>query len=185
MMTRIAAALLALSAAACALPPQQASVALPPDPALGLADPGRGAILNASYAFATRSRLAGRPADAAIALAQAEFLAVDLETNQRWREFSPVVPLGFQGARAEWRAAAGIAADAQPQAVINALTTARAWLVGGDAARAAAALPAPLFQGGGNAALARLAALPALPRTADAARSAETALMEMQDNINE
>ncbi|MBR0669378.1 hypothetical protein GXW71_33825, partial [Roseomonas hellenica] len=43
-----------------------------------------------------------------------------------------------------------------------------------------AALPAPLFRDGGNAVLGRLAALPALPRTASAARGAENELARMQ-----
>lgn len=166
-----------LALAACGTPPPAAS--LPPDPGAGLADPGRGAILNTAYAFATPAHLARRPADAALAIAQAEYLAVDLNINQRWREFSPIVPQGFQQARPEWRAAAGIAPDAPPQAVIDALSSARNALLRGDATRAAAALPAALFAGGGGAALGRLAALPALPRTADAARNAENELARM------
>jgi hypothetical protein len=163
--------------AACGTPPPAAS--LPPDPGAGLADAGRGAILNTAYAFATPARLARRPADAAIAIAQAEYLAVDLDINQRWRELSPIVSEGFRQARPEWRTAAGIAQDAPPQAVIDALSSARNALLAGDAARAAAALPAALFAGGGGAALGRLAALPALPRTADAARNAENELARM------
>lgn len=178
MKARLIPALILLSTlTACGTPPPGAS--LPPDSGAGLADPGRGAILNTAYAFATPAHLAQRPADAALAIAQAEYLAVDLDINQRWREFSPIVSEGFQQARLEWRAAAGIAPDAPPQAVINALSSARNALLTGDATRAAAALPTALFAGGGSAALGRLSTLPALPRTADAARSAENELARM------
>jgi hypothetical protein len=164
--------------AACTMP--LPDVALPPVAGSGLADPGRGAILNTSYAFATAGRLAGRPADAAIAIAQAEFLTVDLVANQRWREYAPNVALGFRQARPEWRAAAGIAPEAPPQPVIDALFGAAAALGRGDANAAAAALPALLFQDGGAASLARLAALPALPLTATIARQAENELNRVQ-----
>lgn len=172
------AALLALTLGACGTVPPY--VALPPDVGLGLADPTRNAILNTAYAFATPGRLAREPADAALAVAQAEYLAVELSYGQRWREFSPIVPMAFEHARAEWRSAVGIAPDAQPQPVIDALFTARYALQRGEAARAAAALPAPLFQGGGEATLARLSALPALPATANAARGAESELWRQQ-----
>ncbi|MBR0646429.1 hypothetical protein [Plastoroseomonas hellenica] len=172
------AALLVFALGACGTVPPPA--ALPPDVGLGLADPTRNAIFNTSYAFATPANLAQQPADAALAVAQAEYLAVELPYGPRWREFSPVVPMAFERARAEWRSAVGIAPDAQPQPVINALFAARYALQQGDAARAAAALPAPLFQGGGAATLARLAALPALPQTANAASGAESELMRQQ-----
>lgn len=178
------AALLALTLGACVAAQQgtapQPTAALPPEVGLGLADPARNAILNTSYAFAARANLAQQPADAALAVAQAEYLAVELPTGPRWREFSPIVPMAFERARAEWRGAVGIAPNAQPQPVINALFAARHALQAGDVARAAAALPAPLFQDGGQATLARLAALPALPLTANAARGAENELMRQQ-----
>lgn len=177
MIMRIGALLLALAVAACAAPPPGAVL---PETGLGFGDPGRGAIGNTAYAFAVPANLAQQPAEAALAIAQAEYLAVDLTANQRWREFSPIVPMGFEQARPEWRAAIGIAPDAPPQPVIDALFAARDALLRGDATRAAAALPAPLFRDGGHAALARLAALPALPRTASAARSAEGELARMQ-----
>jgi hypothetical protein len=174
------AALLAVALGACAPLPPQDQAALPADVGLGIADPGRNAILNTAFVFSSASNLAGQPADAALAIAQAEFLAVDLNVNQRWREFSPLVQMAFTRARTEWRGAIGIQPDALPQAVINALFSARYALQQGDGARAAASLPAPLFQGGGQATLARLAALPPLPQTASAARSAEGELMRQQ-----
>lgn len=179
MVMRNAALFLALSVAACATAPPP-PVAVLPETGLGFGDPGRGAIGNTAYAFAAPATLAQRPAEAALAIAQAEYLAVDLTANQRWREFSPIVPMAFQQARPEWRAAVGVAPDAPPQPVIDALFAARDALQRGDAARAATALPAPLFRDGGHAALARLAALPALPQTASAARGAENELARMQ-----
>lgn len=190
MKLRICAVLLASSLAACATPPSATTPASPPTPApqrapgatlpadvtRGVTDPARRAIFNTSYAFSAPRRLAGRPADAARAIAEVEFLTVDFGVDQRWREFPASVPLAFQNARPEWRAAAGIAADAEPQAVIDALFAARRALLQGDTAAAAAALTPPMFQGGGNATLGRLSALPVLRRTAAATRSAENEL---------
>lgn len=158
--------------AACAAPVAQ-PVTWPVDATAGLADPGRQAILSTNYDFGRPSALAGRPAEAARAIAQAEFLAVDLEANPRWTAFQPRVAQGFRQARAEWRAAAGIAPDAPPQGVIDALMAARAALLAGNAGAAAAALPPPIFPQGGEAELRRLAALPPLPKTGRAASAAE------------
>ncbi|MBR0647809.1 hypothetical protein, partial [Plastoroseomonas hellenica] len=130
MIMRIWAALLVVSIAACTAPPPEATL---PE-TIGFGDPGRGAIANTAYAFATPATLAQHPAEAALAIAQAEYLAVDLIANQRWREFSPIVPMAFQQARPEWRAAIGIAPDAPPQPVIDALFAARDALQRGDAA---------------------------------------------------
>ncbi len=172
------AALLALALGACGTVPP--SAALPPDVGAGFADPTRNAIFNTSFAFRTPATLARQPADAALAVAQAEYLAVELPYGARWREFSPIVPMAFERARPEWRGALGIAADAEPQPVINALFAARYALQQGDMARATAALQAPLFLGGGEATLARLSTLPTLPMTAAAARGAEDELLRQQ-----
>lgn len=152
-------------------------VILPQDPQHGFADPGRQAILNTAAVFAAPSSLAGRPAEAALALAQAEFLAVDLGADARWVSFSPIAATQYADARAEWRAATGIAPGAAPQPVVDGLLAARGALQQGDRSGAERALTAPAFPGGGAATLARLAALPGLPRTAIAASAAQRELL--------
>lgn len=156
--------------AGCALPPRQQPVDLPTDPLLGLitTDPGRSAIFHSSYVFADPSRLAGQPAEAARSIAEVEFLAVNLDADLRWIEMSPAPKLALQQARPEWRAAVGIPADADVQALIYALLTARSGLGARNLAAAEGALAAPNFVPGGAANLQRLANLPPLPRTAQA-----------------
>lgn len=179
-LSRRAAGLSALGLlAACNRPPPPTAV-LPPDANSPLLDPARQAILHTAYAFAAPSRLAGNPAAAAQAISEAEFLAVDLTTNTRWTEMSPLVPMAFVQARAEWRGALGIDTAAAPQAVIDAMTRVRMGIGAQDTAAAAAALAPPLVTPGGAASLARLAALPPLPRTASAAAMAQSELWSIQ-----
>ncbi len=121
---RCASAALLLAAAGCAPPgpqPQQGFVSLPPDAVQGAGDPTRTAILNAAYAFGSPASLNGRPAEAARAVAQLEFLASEIPSGARWREFDPTVGLELRGARQEARAALGIAPEAPTQAVVDAL----------------------------------------------------------------
>jgi hypothetical protein len=180
LLPRRAAPLVALAAlAACNRPPPPVAV-LPADPGNPFADLARQAILHTAYAFADPQRLAGRPAEAAQAIAEAEFLAIDLSTNQRWTEMLPLVQVAFLQARPEWRGALGIDAAAEPQAVIDAMTRLRMGLGAQDEGAAAAALRPPLVSPGGTASLARLSALPPLPRTAFAAAQAQNELWRIQ-----
>lgn len=174
-----AAALLLVAACGPVAPP----VTMPQPPGLVLSDPGRQAINNTAYAFGSQGVLAGRPADAALAIAQAEFLTVDLAVNQRWASFAPRVQQGFAAARAEWRQAVGIAPDAAPQAVIDGLFAARTALLAGDRRAASAALVPPAFVPGGEATLARLAALPPLPLAGRAASDAQGEMWRDQVQI--
>ncbi|MBW8268916.1 hypothetical protein [Caldovatus aquaticus] len=160
--------LLLATAAGCALPPPPPSAVLPPDAVQGAGDPTRAAILHAADAFSSPARLAGRPEEAARAVAEVEHLAVELSTGPRWVGLSPLAGLRLQEARAELRGVLGIPPDAPPQAVIDQLYAASRALRAGDPARAAAALSPAVFPAGGSATLARLAALPPLPRTASA-----------------
>jgi len=170
-------------AVACALPALLAGCSaapvpiarLPYDPSLGFADPARQAIIHTAAAFAAPDTLAGRPWEAAEAISQAEFLAVELRYAPRWIEMM-AAPQAFIAARPEWRAALGIDQDAPPQAVIDALTGVRLAFGAENPAAAAAALPQPLFARGGEATLRGLSALPPLPGTAWAA---SLALREM------
>lgn len=168
------AVILVLALGACGTPPPPAS--LPADAAWNFADPTRTAIFNTAYVFATPARLAQDPADAGLAIAQAEHVAVALRHDQRFIDFAPTPQLLFEIARPEWRAALGIADAAPPQAVIDALFSARRALLANDPAAAAAALRTPIFAEGGDAALTRLANLPPLPRTAAAAAAAASEL---------
>lgn len=169
---------------ACNMPPPP--VATLPEASGGRAilDPARQAIFHTASAFASRTPMAGRPAEAAQAISEAEFLAVELRHNSRWTEMQPLVALAFEQARPEWRAALGIAADAPPQAVIDAMTQVRLAYAGQNPAAAAAALAPPLVTPGGAAALDRLATLPPLPRTARAASMAEQELWRIQRQGN-
>lgn len=169
-------ALLAL--AACGpMPPRQDTVTLPDTAQTqGIGDPTRGAIIAASYVFGQPASVAGNPAAAAQALAQLEYLAVELDTGPTWRDIDPiVVPMLAQG-RAEARNAFGLDPTAPPQRAIDALYATAAALRAGDEARALAAL-APLT-GPDRAAgtLQRLAAMPHLPQAAAATRAADNAM---------
>ena len=153
---------------------------MPPDPQLGFADPARQAIIHAAYAFPATGSMAGRPWEAAQAIQEAEFLAVELNYGQRWIEMSPLPKMAFVQARPEWRAALGIDPAAEPQAVIDALTAVRYAFGGQDRVAAAAALRPPVFTPGGEATLARLATLPPLPATAWAATMALQEMWRIQ-----
>jgi hypothetical protein len=166
--------------AACAGRPPPPTAALPVDPALGLVDPARQAILHAAHAFASPTPMAGRPWEAAQAISEVEFLAIELNQAPRWIEMSPLAKMAFDRARPEWRGALGIAPDAPPQAVIDAMTRVRMGFGAQDAQAAAAALAPPLVTPGGPAGIARLNALPPLPMTARAASMAQEEMWRMQ-----
>jgi hypothetical protein len=144
--------------------PPLPSVSLPPDAVEGAGDPTRAAIIGTAYAFGNPASLAGRPAEAALAVANYEYLAVEIPTGPRWVGFSPLVSLELRRALEDVRNAIGIAPGAPPQAVVDALYAASRALRAGDAEAARRILSPPLFPAGGEATLARLAALPPLPR---------------------
>jgi hypothetical protein len=141
------------------------SATLPPDAVIGAGDPTRAAIFSSAYVFGAPSSIAGRPDLGAAAAAQVEHLASEIPTGPRWVGFGPQVGLELIGARQEVRAALGIAPEAPPQEVVDALYAAyRAWRAG-DAAGAERALSGPAFRDGGRRTLLVLAGLPPLPRT--------------------
>ncbi|MCB4822913.1 hypothetical protein [Roseicella aerolata] len=168
------AAILALGACAPSASPVSAS--LPPDAVVGAGDPLRSAIANTSVAFASPQKLAGRPGEAAQAVAQMEYLATEFPNNPRYPGLSPTVATQFAQARREWRTALGIPEALPPQAVIESLYAASRALRGGQTEAAAAALPAMIFPQGGQTAMLRLASLPSLPLTNQAAVAATEAL---------
>jgi len=175
LMFRSALLALPLLAACTAMPPAE-TASLPRDAVNGAGDPTRTAVLTTSSVFAQQSPAAGRPAEAARAIAQMEFLAVDLPQNQSFTMASATLVPQLRTAQREWRSALDIAPQAQPQAVINALYAASRALESGQRDAAAAALPSSIFRKGGPATLTQLAALPHLPSTASASVTAQQAI---------
>lgn len=169
------AAILAAGCAEMAQPP-------PPPPPAGLvgaaaADPLRASVDAAAAAFADRgAALAGRPAEAAQAAAQLEFLAADLPRDPRHGMAIGGVAQELALARAELRDALGVAEQAEPMVVVRALLGAARALRAGNRAAAAAALPAPTFRPGGERSVARLGALGPLPQAALATAAAAQAV---------
>lgn len=173
----LGATLLALSLAACA--GLQPTAELPPDPAYSVIAPDDTALSMVARAFSEPGGLGRGAGENAFTLALAERVVVALRTNQRYTSFSPLAQLQYERARTEWRGALGITPTAPPQVVIDQLFAARRALGAGDRAAAAGALTAPTFINGGEAAIARLAALPPLPATARAAALAQRELYDM------
>ncbi|MBL6455345.1 hypothetical protein JMJ55_08435 [Belnapia sp. T6] len=136
----------------------------------GFGDPIRGAALYAPRNLGDTSRWAGQPAEAAVAAEQLEFLTDSLTTDPRYApEINPAVLQTLQTARTEMRGYLGIAPDAAPAGVIAGLRRAAEGLRAGSRARAEAALAGPAFTAGPTGTLQRLATMPRLPRTAEAA----------------
>jgi len=174
-MFRFALLALPLLAACVAMPPSE-TASLPRDAVTGAGDPTRMAVFTTSSVFAQPNPAAGRPAEAARAIAQMEFLAVDLPQNQSFTAASGTLAPQLRTARREWRGALDIAPEAQAQPVINALYAASRALDAGQGDAAAAALSSSLFRKGGAATLAQLASLPPLPNTASASVTAQQSI---------
>ena len=170
--------------AGCANRPPPPIAFLPANPDNPLADPARQAILHTAYVFGDPRSLAGRPAEAAQAISEAEFLAIELNFGARWIEMQPLAQMAFVQARPEWRGALGIDESAPAQAVIDAMTRVRMGIGAQDTAAAAAALMPPLVTPGGAMSLTRLDALPPLPRTAWAAAMAQQEMWRIQRQGN-
>ncbi len=182
----LAALAAALLAAGCAPMPPPEFVNLPPSAeSPGLGDPTRGAILASSYAFGTPSSLAGDPAAAAQALAQLEYLTVELGFGGAWRDMHPLVSTELRAARAEARAALGFRQEVSAQVAVDSLYGASAALRQGDRATARSRLAGLTGPTGSDAALARLADLPPLPRAAAATARARDALNRRDSDRNQ
>ncbi|WP_149541263.1 hypothetical protein [Siccirubricoccus phaeus] len=139
---------------------------------LGLGDPVRGAALYAPQNLGDTSRWRGRPAEAALAVEQLEFLANELSTNARYApEINPLVQMQMDAARTEMRDFLGIAPGAPPQLVIGSMRRVHEALRAGSRAAAESMLSGPAFTAGPMVTLARLSALPRLPRVAEAAEA--------------
>lgn len=145
---------------------------LPRDSVEGAGDPARAAVSRTAFAFANPSSLNGQPGEAARAIADMEFMAASLPSDPRFQQRDPLLPVRLAEARAEWRQALGIPAGQPAQPLIDRLYAVWRAMRAGDPEAAAAALPPTLIPPGGQAVLARLAALPPLPKTALAASAA-------------
>lgn len=172
-------------AAACTPGPNYSprdNVSLPPDAVVGAGDPTRSAILNAAYAFGTPQSLAGRPAEAAVAVAQLDFLASEIPFGARWREFDPTVGLLLRRAREEVRNYVGISQEAAPQAVIDAFYGASRALRANDRAAAERILAPPVVPNARQA-IGHLSAMPLLP-IANQATTRAAQELDRQGRIN-
>lgn len=165
--------LLVLLTAACA--PEAPAPTLP-----GSVAPGAGAAgepvmqvgQNVASFFADPQP--NRPADAARAIAELEWLAASLPTNPRWNRASSVGLNGLQQSRWEARRALGIPERAPVQPVINGLAAAAAAIDANDQAALARALPRNVFPVGPQDIVRRLSAPPQLPQVVSYLRSVAT-----------
>lgn len=155
-------AALALLLAGCAPPqaegPRSGPVPLPP--MAGVGDPMRGAVTSAFYTFGDTSRVEGRPAEAARAVARLEWLATDLPADPSWNPAAPITDGMLRRGRDEVRDSIGIPRALPPDVVARAMIEAAAALDGGNRAAGATALAPVAGGGGGGAMLARLDHLP-------------------------
>ena len=166
-MRPLACLLLALLGAGCAEMRQAPQAGAPATLVGGAADPLRASIAAMAPAFADQARgLAGHPAAAAQAAAQLEYVTAALPRSRNYAGFPEQVWRGLVLARQEMRDALGVADDALPENVIPALLSAASALRGDDPARAALALPAPMFRPGGERSVARLGESGPLPQGA-------------------
>jgi hypothetical protein len=117
------------------------------------ADPVRAAIRGAADAFAYPETLQNRPQEAATAVSQLEFIAVEIMAGRTSLDFSGIVGPALQSGRFEVRNYLGIAQNAQPQSVIDALLATPPYL--GDPS---------IFTLGPAETLRRLSAMPRLPQ---------------------
>jgi hypothetical protein len=178
------------STAAQAAPPWHLTLAVPLLAALALllagcsADPAgnylggfgdnvRGAALYAPQTLGDTSQYQGRPAEAALAAAQLEFLTSEVQDNPRIApSVNPSLLSKLVVAQAEMRQALAIAPQADATLVLTQLRRAAAALQAGSQAGAEAALSGPAFPAGPLVTLARLGNLPRLPRVSEAAGAA-------------
>jgi len=173
-MRAVALSLVAVLASGCAEMRQPPPAAAPVMLVGGAADPLRASIAALAPALADQGRgLAGRPAEAAQAAAQLEYVTAALPRSRNYAAFPEQVWRGLMLARQEMRDALGVADDAVPESVIPALLSAASALRGDDSSRAALALPAPMFRPGGERSVTRLGELGPLPQGAIATALAQ------------
>lgn len=165
-------AALLLVAGCGALPQPGPSAALPPDAVQGAGDPTRAAVSQSSFVLAHPAQFAGRPGDAARALANLEYLASALPDDPRHAAWGSALPGQLGAGRDEMRRSLGVAGGAPSQLVIDGFYDAARALRVGDRIAAERALSAPAFTAGGAETLRRLENLPVMPAAATAANLA-------------
>jgi len=166
-----AAALLVLAGlAACAVPGSEPVPPVPPLAGNGGGTPAYNAISGAAEAFGNPATLAGRPADAAVAVSRLEWTTLAVGADRSFYNFSGSTPALLTAARYEVRSALGIQQAASGRAVIDGMEGAAAALARGDQGAARASLPGPVFA---PDTLARLAAVPRLAQANLATRRAQ------------
>ncbi len=139
----------------------------------GVGDNVRGAAIYAPQTLGDTSQYRGRPAEAALAAAQLEFLTSEVQDNPRIApSINPALLSKLLVAQAEMRQALAIAPQADATLVLTQLRRAAAALHAGSQAGAEAALSGPAFTAGPLVTLARLGNLPRLPRVSEAAGAA-------------
>jgi hypothetical protein len=126
-------------------------------------DPGVGSINFAAWAFASPANTAGRPAEAARAVAAVDYLGGALTSSPRWSGMSPTIKDRMLAARQEVRGAVGVAPNAPSQAVVDSMSAAFRALAANDQAAALHALGGPIYTIPPQEVLARLTNLPPLP----------------------
>jgi len=129
-----------------------------PTPDAVSSDPVRRAGQEAASFF--RRPEANKPAAAARAIADIEFLAARVPTDPRWRTSSATALSQLAQARNEGRAALDIPTSAPAQGVIDGLLAAAAALDANDQAGVARALPRTVFRAGPQATVQRLSQPP-------------------------
>ncbi|WP_159995724.1 hypothetical protein [Roseomonas sp. 18066] len=164
-MTRRATLLLLL--AGCVAPPPP--VSLPPAAVTAAPNPTTAALRAAAAAFAAPGKLQGRPSLAALAVAQLEYLAVEMPSGRVSGDIGMVAPM-LLAARSEVRSWLGIDEAVPPQQVIDAMTAA-ATAPGGEPV-APGQFPAGLSSAGPDGLWQRLGAMPRLPQANAATRMA-------------
>lgn len=156
--------------------PPNGWASLPNDAVVGAGDPVRAAILNTAYVFGNPGSVAGQPGEAARAVANYEFLTVELPYGPRWRGMNAAVSTELAAGQQEVLSAFGIAPNAPTQQVVDGLYGASRALRAGDRPAAERILAQPAFTLGGPATVQRLAAMPVLPRAAAATSLAASEL---------
>jgi hypothetical protein len=145
----------------------------------GVGDPPVAAIGTLNVVFGQPGSVAGRPAEAADAVAQLEWLVTEISTDQRWTALPPLVLPSLRAGRDEVRAAFGIPAEAMPADVVRGFDGAALGLRDFDLTGAGDALERLVGRDRVGPTLERLSNLPPLPRAASAASMAQNGLQEM------
>lgn len=145
----------------------------------GAGDPAVAAVGVTAYVFGQPRVVAGRPADAADAVAQLEWITVELATDQRWIGLRALVVPNLRIGRAEVRQAFGIPADTTPTAAVEAFDAVAQSLRGFDVTGAGAALEPLTGRAGISRALDLLDGMPVFPRAAFATAEAQRGVSEL------